>query len=375
MEIRKWYDRDIETSLMGFGAMRLKTNENGEIDEELGFALFDKAYKNGVNYFDTAYPYTDKKNETFVGKALKRYPRESFYLATKLSLGMFKTREEALGSLDYQLKCLQTTYVDNYLLHALNKNSIQKIKDWDLINVLKQYKKEGKIHNIGFSFHDDYETFIEILNMYDWDFVQIQLNYMDTEIQQGIKGYYELKKRKIPVVIMEPCKGGKLASFNPSVSKYFLDFDNTKSIASWAYRWVGSLDGVKVILSGMNAMDQLDDNLKTFNNFVPLNEEEQALIQKVSTELRKITKVGCTACKYCMPCPKGVDIPQTFSIYNQYAMYLDKGGSKWVYSMLEDRNATAKNCVKCRLCVSKCPQGIDIPTEFDNFYKDLDFLG
>ena len=374
MEYRKWYDRDIKTSLLGFGAMRLKTNEDGEIDEELGFKLFDKAYKSGVNYFDTAYPYTDKKNETFVGKALKRYPRESFYLATKLSLGMFKTKEEALNSLDYQLKCLQTTYVDNYLLHAMNKNYLQKVKEWDLLTVLEGYKKEGKIRNIGFSFHDDYDTFMEMIDMYKWDFCQIQLNYMDTEIQQGLKGYYELRKRNIPVVIMEPCKGGKLANFNPSVSKYFTEYDPNKSIASWAFRYVGSLDGVKVILSGMNSMDQLDDNLKTFGKFEPLNDEEQALVKKVSEELRKITKVGCTGCRYCMPCPKGVDIPGTFNIYNTYAMYLDKGGANWTYSFQKKNNSIASNCVKCRACVAKCPQGIDIPTELENFYKDLSFL-
>lgn len=374
MEKRKWYDKDTTTSLLGFGAMRLKTKEDGEIDEELGFALFDKAYKSGVNYFDTAYPYTDRKNETFVGKALKRYPRESFFLATKLSLGMFKTREEALASLDNQLKALQTTYVDNYLLHAMNKNHLKKVYDWGLIEVLKEYKKEGKIRNIGFSFHDDYDTFKEILDLYDWDFCQIQLNYMDTEIQQGLKGYYDLKERKIPVVVMEPVKGGKLANFNPSVAKYFKEYAPNKSLASWALRYVGSLDGVKVILSGMNAMDQLEDNLNTFNNFTPLNEEEQKLVKKVSEELNKITKVGCTGCKYCMPCPKGVDIPGTFNIYNQYAMYLDQGSANWVYGFQKKNNATAKNCVGCRACVSKCPQGIDIPNEFINFYKDLSFL-
>ena len=374
MEYRKWYDREIKTSLLGYGAMRLKTDENGEIDEQLGFELFDKAYKNGVNYFDTAYPYTNKKNETFVGKALKRYPRESFYLATKLSLGMFKTKEEALASLDYQLKCLQTDYVDNYLLHAMNKKYLALVKEWDLIPVLEQYKKEGKIRNIGFSFHDDYDTFMELLDLYKWDFCQIQLNYMDTEIQQGLKGYYELEKRHIPVIIMEPCKGGKLANFNPTVSKLFTEYNPNRSIASWAFRYLGTLPGIKVILSGMNSMDQLDDNLKTFDKFEPLNDEEQTLVKKVSEELRKITKVGCTACRYCMPCPKGVDIPGTFSIYNTYAMYLDKGGANWSYSFQKKNNATADNCVKCRACVAKCPQGIDIPNEFVNFYKDLDFL-
>ena len=374
MEFRKWYDKDMKTSLLGFGAMRLKTKENGEIDEELGFKLFDEAYKNGVNYFDTAYPYTDKKNETFVGKALKRYPRSSFYLATKLSIGMFQTKEEALASLDNQMKALQVDYIDNYLIHSLHKNSLKKVIDWDIINVLVEYKKQGKIRNIGFSFHDDYETFTKILNMYDWDFCQIQLNYMDTEHQQGLKGYYDLRARNIPVVIMEPIKGGKLAMFKQEIAQKFYDFDSTKSLASWALRFVGSLDGVKVILSGMNEMNQITDNLKTFNNFKPLNDEEYKLIQEVKDELLSCTKVGCTACRYCMPCPMGVNIPAIFDIYNQFAMYGDTGDANWQYNMLLRNNATADRCVKCRACVSKCPQGIDIPNEFVNFYKDLSFL-
>ena len=373
MLYRDWYDKGIRTSLLGYGAMRLKTVD-GEIDEKLGFELFDKAYKSGVNYFDTAFPYTDGKNEAFVGKALKRYPRDSFYLATKLSLFCFKTKEEVFASLDNQLKILQTDYVDFYLMHALDKHKFNQIKEWKVMDKMLEYKKQGKIKHIGFSFHDDYDTFKEILDYFPWEFCQIQLNYMDQSIQQGLKGYYDLVERKIPVVIMEPVKGGKLANFNKQVSHYFTDYAPDKSLASWALRWVGSLEGVKVILSGMNSMDQVDDNLKTFNNFEPLNKEEQELVEKVRVDLSKIIKVGCTSCKYCMPCPQGVNIPGLFNIYNSYAMYQDKGDVNWRHGMLKQNNESGLNCVQCGLCATKCPQGIDIPEKIAEFYKEFDFL-
>lgn len=372
MEKRRWYDKNIETSLLGFGAMRLTTID-GEIDEEKGFKLFDMAFENGVNYFDTAYPYTNRKNETFVGKALKRYPRDKFYLATKLSLNSFETKEEAMNSVDMQLKALQMDYIDFYLVHALSKTTFQKFKDWDMMKQVLKWKEEGKIRHIGFSFHDDYDTFKEILDYYDWEFVQIQLNYMDTDIQQGIKGYYDLLERKIPVVVMEPVKGGKLADFNKDVAADFKKYSND-SLAKWALRWVGSLEGVKVILSGMNEEEQVIDNLNTFKNFKPLNEEEQKLVTSVAEKLRKITKVGCTNCKYCLPCPNGVDIPRNFSIYNDYYMYNNKNSVMWPYSNLKKNNAFADMCVGCGLCSTKCPQGIDIPTELANMMKDMDFL-
>ena len=369
MEKRKWYNKNMETSLLGFGAMRLSTI-NGEIDEKKGFELFDKAYYSGVNYFDTARPYTNGKNEAFVGKALKRYPRESFYLATKCSMFSMQTKEDFLGILDKQLETLQTDYVDCYLLHALNKNLLKKVKEWDVINEVVKWKKEGKIRYIGFSFHDDYDTFKEILDMYDWDFCQIQLNYMDQNIQQGIKGYYDLKERNIPVIIMEPLKGGKLSHFSSDVEKIFKDYDPNSSVSSWAMRWLGGLDGIKVILSGMNEMDQLEDNLKTFTDFKPLNETENKLVDEVVEAVKNRTKVGCTKCNYCMPCPAGVNIPGCFGVYNNYAMYNNEGEFKWNYKELINNQKDASVCVECGACVTKCPQGIDIP----NVLKEVKML-
>lgn len=365
MEYRKWYDKDIKTSLLGFGAMRLKTisvNEKEEIDEEKGFKLFDEAYNNGVNYFDTAVPYTNGMNEAFVGKALKRYPRDTFYLASKLSLPCYKTKEDIEKAIDNQLKNLQTDHIDFYLLHALNKDRFERIKEWNILDLVEKWKKEGKIRHIGFSFHDSYEVFKEIVDYYSWEFCQIQLNYMDDDIQQGLKGYYDLEERKIPVIVMEPIKGGSLSNFNSTVAKNFTDYSDN-SLSSWALRWVGSLEGVKVMLSGMNEMEQVKDNLKTVTPFVKLNAEELALVKKVKADLQKVVEVGCTKCRYCMPCPMGVEIPGNFEVFNRYAMYQNENEAKWRFNNLKNDKKDASVCVDCKKCLPKCPQGINIPQE------------
>ena len=372
MDFKKWYDKDIKTSLLGFGAMRLKTT-NGEIDEEKGFALFDIAIKNGVNYYDTAMPYSDGKNEAFVGKALKRYPRDSYFLATKLSLFYLKTKDEVLAIIDKQLETLQTDYIDMYLVHAVNKDRIKTIKEWGILDILEQWKAEGKIRNIGFSFHDDYETFKEILNMYNWDFCQIQLNYMDTEIQQGIKGYYDLEERKIPVVVMEPVKGGKLANFHEDIEKIFKDYSD-KSIASWALRWVASLPGVFVVLSGMNEESQLLDNLDNFSNFTPMNDKELKLVEDVKSALKNRIEVDCTNCRYCLPCTVGIAIPANFRIFNDYAMYRSEGDAKWHFQNLKNNTALLTECIECGKCILDCPQHIDIPTQLKRMANELTFL-
>lgn len=359
MEKRKWYDKNIETSLIGFGVMRVKTVD-GVIDEKKGFELIDYAYNHGVNYFDTAMPYTNGQNEKFLGKALKKYPRESLYIATKLSMGIVNTKEEMIACIDEQLSNLQTDYIDFYLLHALNRKRFDTFLEWGVFEHVDNLKRLGKIRYIGFSFHDDYDAFKYILDSYDWDFCQIQLNYMDTNHQQGIKGYYDCVEKKVPVVIMEPLKGGKLSKFNDEIT-LLLKSQSESSISSWGLRWVGSLPGVKVLLSGMNELDQVIDNVNTFTDFKPLNDAEMNLIDEVARRVRALTKVDCTGCNYCMPCPVGVNIPGNFSMLNEYAMYGSVDEFKWRYNNLTKKEAFADKCVSCKKCVKVCPQMINIP--------------
>lgn len=360
MEKRKWYNKDINSSLLGFGCMRFKTN-NGIVDALLAEELIDYAYLNGVNYFDTAKVYLDGQSEPTLGKALKKYKRDSFYIATKFSIWNFEDIKEVENMIDAQLKDLQTDYIDFYLLHAMNKDRLAKVIDFKVLDLLKKWKEQGKIRNIGFSFHDDNETFKKIVDLYDWDFCQIQFNYMDKDIQQGMDGYNLLVDRKIPIIVMEPLKGGKLAGFNEKVEKV-LKSHNNDSMAKWAFRWVASQKGVMTVLSGMNTLDQLKENINIHSEFTNLSLKEMELIDVVGQKLREIEVVGCTKCQYCMPCPYGVDIPKNFSLLNEYEMYKNADGFKWSFSLLKKSSADFSSCVECEACISKCPQFINIPT-------------
>lgn len=373
MEKRTFDKLGVTTSLLGFGGMRFPL-KNGEIDTVKATKLLEVAYQNGINYYDTAIVYHNGKSEEFMGSVISKWDRSTFYLATKLTLGVYQSRDEVLKAIDIQLAHLQTNYIDFYLVHAMNQARLDQLKEWGIIEILESWKKEGKIKYIGFSFHDSYEVFINILNYYNWDFCQIQLNYIDKSIQQGIKGYYDCVARNIPVIVMEPVKGGKLASFHPDAEAVLKEYNKEKSIASWAMRWVGSLDQVKVILSGMTELPQLLDNLNTFETFEPLNKYECELIERVEARLSTLTKVGCTSCMYCMPCPAGVDIPGNFHIYNQDAMFKNVGAGKWSYGMLVKRGADASVCVECGECIPKCPQHINIPVELQHMREELEFV-
>lgn len=372
MEKRKLDKLQIETSLLGFGCMRFPTTPDGEIDETKAEEMMDKAIAAGVNYIDTAYPYHDEKSEPFVGKVMKKYPRDSFYLATKLPVWMIETKEDIDKVFQEQLNRLQTDYVDFYLLHALDKERFHKMKEVGCLQQLEKWREKGKIRYIGFSFHDSYEVFEEIINDRDWDFCQIQLNYMDAGEQAGLKGYELATKKNIPIVVMEPVKGGSLASFSDDIMEEFKKVDDKATAASFALRWVGSLPGVKVILSGMSAMEQVDDNLNTFADFKPLSEEESAAVDKVVSIMNSRIQNGCTGCRYCMPCPAGVDIPACFSAWNTYHMYQKYEHVKWRWEHDIGEEKQAVNCIKCGKCEAVCPQKISIRQDLERVQKDFD---
>ena len=365
MEKRKMKNLDKDASLLGFGCMRFPEID-GEIDKKEAKRMMDYAYSKGVNYFDTAYPYHGGKSEIVVGEIIKHYNRETFYLADKLPHWDCKKEEDIDRIFHEQLEKCGVDYFDFYLIHAVNKEAMTKIEEFKVLEKLEKYKKEGKLHRIGFSFHDDLDAFKKWVDFYPWDFVQIQLNYMDIDHQQGIEGYKILTDKGIPVIIMEPVKGGGLVKYNDEIEKLFSDYNDKSSIASWAFRWVGSLPNVKIILSGMSTMEQVEDNIKTFSNFEILNDDEQEIIKEARKRILKLSKVDCTSCNYCMPCPHDVDIPGNFRLYNAYSMYENVRYIKWAYGMLEKGNKSAELCIDCGECLPKCPQQIEIPTSLEN---------
>lgn len=372
MEKRMIEKLGVETSLLGFGCMRFPQID-GKIDEAQAEQLIDRAIANGVNYIDTAYPYHDGDSEPFVGKALKKYDRKSFYLATKLPMWEINSLEDVERIFNEQLKRLEVEYIDFYLLHAVDMDKWKKILELGVLDYCENLKQQGKIRFFGMSFHDELDAYKEIIAYRKWDFVQLQLNYIDVREQAGIEGYEIAKKLGIPVIVMEPVKGGTLAKLPDEVDMMFKSRLPENSTSSWAMRWCGSLDNVKVILSGMSTMEQVEDNLKTFSDFKPLSEEETAVVEKVAKTLNSRMKNNCTDCRYCQPCPVGVNIPANFDHWNKYAVYGDKENSIKRWADFNDEEK-AKNCVKCGECEKKCPQKINIRDDLEKLQKEMDEL-
>lgn len=372
MEKRKMKKLAVETSLLGFGCMRFPLTKEGKIDEQEAEKMLDKAIEGGVNYIDTAYPYHNGESELVVGRILQKYDRDSFYLATKLPVWLVNDLSDVDRYFNEQLDKLQTDFVDFYLMHAMNKERWDKMLRMGCVKRLEELKAEGKIKYLGFSFHDSYEVFEEILDYRDWDFCQIQLNYMDAQEQAGLRGYRLSESKEVPLIIMEPVKGGSLAAFSDDIMDKFKALDSNASAASFALRWVGSLPNVKVILSGMSTMEQVEDNLKTFTDFKPLSEEEMATVNEVTAILRGRVQNGCTGCRYCMPCPAGVDIPGCFNVWNHYHVYRNYDSVKWKWEEEISDGHQAKNCIKCGKCEKVCPQKISIRQDLEKVQADLD---
>lgn len=357
-----------EISRLGYGGMRFPKNGD-EVDMDAAVQLLRKAYEMGINYFDTAMVYHKGESEKIFGKAFEPYPRDSYLIADKMSIWLCSDEEDMKARFYNQLKTLKTDYIDFYLVHSLNRNHYKKVKDLHCVEFLQQMKQEGKIKHLGFSFHDTYQVFTQILNDYTWDFVQIQLSYLDWHNQGAEQLYRELERRNLPVMVMEPVRGGYLATIDSERAKPFLELEPQRSIASWAIRWVESLPQVAVVLSGMSDLQQLEDNVATMTHFEPMNEQELAAIDRVVEEIRKVNEIPCTGCRYCMDCPMGVDIPEIFSIYSQYKIFGKEKAFVQDYEEVVEHGNGAEHCVRCMACTTKCPQMIAIPDKLEMIAK------
>lgn len=357
-----------EISRLGYGGMRFPKNGD-EVDMDAAVQLLRKAYEMGINYFDTAMVYHKGESEKIFGKAFEPYPRDSYLIADKMSIWLCSDEEDMKARFYNQLKTLKTDYIDFYLVHSLNRNHYKKVKDLHCVEFLQQMKQEGKIKHLGFSFHDTYQVFTQILNDYTWDFVQIQLNYLDWHNQGAEQLYRELERRNLPVMVMEPVRGGYLATIDSERAKPFLELEPQRSIASWAIRWMESLPQVAVVLSGMSDLQQLEDNVATMTHFEPMNEQELAAIDRVVEEIRKVNEIPCTGCRYCMDCPMGVDIPEIFSIYSQYKIFGKEKAFVQDYEEVVEHGNGAEHCVRCMACTTKCPQMIAIPDKLEMIAK------
>ena len=353
-----------ELSMLGFGCMRFAKKGTG-IDLEKAERQLLAAYKNGVNYYDTAYIYPG--SEAAVGEILERNKlREKVNIATKLPQYLVKNRAGLDKYFKEQLSRLRTSYIDYYLMHHLTDIAMwEKLKAVGVLDWIEEKKKSGEIRNIGFSYHGSTDGFLKILNDYDWDMCQIQYNYFDEHSQAGAAGLKAAGEKGIPVVIMEPLRGGKLVNMLPDSAKTVMKKSGRDwSPAEWSFRWLYNQPEVTVVLSGMNTMEMVEENCRTASEaeagaFTPADFET---IRRVSERIREKEKVGCTGCRYCMPCPKGVDIPGAFRCYN--AMFIEsKSEGRWQYAQtvgLTKAPAFATQCVGCGKCEQHCPQGLPI---------------
>lgn len=400
--------------MLGYGCMRWPSATSPQkdgcpIDQLAVNDLIDYALARGVNYFDTAPVYGQGWSETVTGKALKRHPREKFFIATKMSGTSDLSRDNMMAMYHRSFRNLQVDYIDFYLLHAIggggmelfNKRFIQN----GMLDFLIEERSRGRIRHLGWSFHGDIEVFNRVLEMHDrihWDFVQIQLNYVDWRHASAYNAdwqkamgddtnaeylYEELAERDIPVVVMEPLLGGRLASVTQNVLAQMKQKRREDSAAAWAFRFAGSFPKVLTVLSGMTYKEHLDDNLRTFSPLVPLSDEESKFLEDVTESMKDSQNIPCTDCKYCMPCPYGIDIPGIFLHYNKCVNHgniskssLDVNYEKARRAFLigYDRSVPklrqADHCIGCGQCISRCPQGISIPLQMrriDDYVEKL----
>lgn len=365
MQYRKFEKLGLELSALGLGVMRLPLldDDPGNVNEEESIKLIRHAIDNGINYLDTAFNYHKGKSEIIIGKALKNGYSDKVKIATKMPVWLTNTYEDFDKYFNIQLERLEVDYIDFYLIHNLNKKYWNKLLAINLFAFLDKALEDGKIKYIGFSFHDEVGLFKEIIDKYDWDFCQIQYNYMDENFQAGTEGLKYAASKNVPVIVMEPLQGGKLAKEPPEDIKILWDKAKTKRTpAEWGLRWVLNHSEVGLVLSGMSTIKQLDENIKIAEDALPksLTEDEITLISEVEKTYHSKMAINCTDCGYCTPCPSKVWIPYNINLYNDYVMYETTEASIKMYERLEVAKEAASACTECGKCETICSQGLPI---------------
>jgi predicted aldo/keto reductase-like oxidoreductase len=365
MQYRTFGKLDWKPSALGFGAMRLPVidNDPGKIDEPEATRMLRYAIDHGVNYVDTAYTYHNGTSETFLGRALQDGYRQRVKLATKLPAWLVKTAKDLDRFLNEQLERLQTETTDFYLLHSLDEESWHKLRDLNVLDWAEGAMADGRIGCLGFSFHDQCEVFQEIVDAYDqWTFCQIQYNFMDEEHQAGTRGLKYAADKGLAVVVMEPIRGGQLARPPQALMELYDTAARKRTPADWALQWVWNHPEVSLALSGMSTLEQVKQNITSASQSGPgtLTADELALIARVRDKYRELCPIPCTQCKYCLPCPGGVNIPRIFEIYNEVIMYNDYKTARASYNIWLKEEERADSCTQCGQCEELCPQEIGI---------------
>ena len=375
MKYRTMGKLGIQSSAFGLGCMRFNGAASGDsvIDEGKAISLIRQAIDGGVTYLDTAYVYLNKTSEIVLGKALLDGYRDRVTIATKMPMEAVHNRAEMEALLESELKKLQTDHIDFYLMHGINREKWEYFKSIGAPEFFDDMKQAGKIRYKCFSFHGPYEDFAYILQDNDWDMVQIQYNFMDIEDQAGTKGLELAGSLGIPVVIMEGLLGGRLAKAPANVQALYDAFPVRRSPVEWAFRWLCNHPAVSVVLSGCNEAEQIAENLRIFDTVEPgiMSEAELQLMKDVRAAYLSRTKIGCTGCRYCMPCPNGVNIPGIFSVWNNVSLYDTDPKHNWELGRIREKDSGADHCVACGACEAACPQGLSIIEQLRQAWKEL----
>ncbi|MFH0778120.1 MAG: aldo/keto reductase [Candidatus Eisenbacteria bacterium] len=383
MLYRKLGKTGSDVSILGFGCMRLPIlNATGrldafdpskKVDEEETARMVSQAVQSGINYFDTAYRYHGGQSEPVLGRVIKPY-RDKVAIATKSPTWLAKTEEDFDRFLDEQLKTLDVRFIDCYLLHGMSRQEWQRIKELRVLRFCDRALADGRVRYIGFSFHDDGRLFKEIVDSYAWSVCQIQYNYLDENYQAGREGLLYAAGKGVGIIVMEPLRGGKLAdNVPPAVRAIWDSAKERRSAAEWALRWIWNHPEVSTVLSGMSSMDQLVENIEIAGrgHAGSLSTEELELVARAAESYRSMMAVDCTGCGYCMPCPNGVNIPESFYLYNDSLAFSDKEVNSLLYNRMLSAEQRASNCNECGECEERCPQEIGISDELKNVHQEL----